>query len=173
MPGPFSACWLSEVCRRKYLLIKFWGWHFLVIQPAEWFHMCFLQSQNTLVMYRIVISLATWNSLASRVGKSYLNCMNNRQFLLGRKICYLWLLNIYFRSNNYDMRKRLHHHLMNFRFARFLPLTHTPPALLLLKNSSKQPSYLVTRTPRCTLHWPTCKSSPLDYVFSRHAPGEN
>lgn len=49
------------------------------------------------------------------------------------------------------------------------PNTHTPTCTFLLKNSSKQPSYLVTRTRDAHYIDLTCKSSPW-IMFSLDMP---
>lgn len=109
-----ADCWKSA--GGNTFLIKFSKADIFALQPAEWFHMCFFAKSEFSCDQQDSGFLAGWSSFCHQGGEVILTVWITSNCSEEERRVTTWLFKIYFRSNNSDLRKKLHHHWMNFRF---------------------------------------------------------
>lgn len=90
---------------------------FLPCSLLSGFTCAFLQSQNSLVINRTVVFWQDGVFFCHQGGEVILTVWITSNCSEEERRVTTWLFKIYFRSNNSDLRKKLHHHWMNFRFS--------------------------------------------------------
>lgn len=98
-----AGCWKSA--GGNTFMIKFSQPDIFASQPSEWFHMCFLQSQNSLVIDRMVIFWQYEVLFCHQGGDVILTVWIASKYSWEER-CFTTWFKIYFGSHNSDLRKK-------------------------------------------------------------------